>query len=112
MPFFIVNIKYMAALKGNKNGRGNKNSGRGRKNAYQEKNLQENVDKFSPIFWEKLNEYIESGDDCKERFAMAEFNKIQCKMIPQENTGDMNLNVIVKDYGCGNTTSNKATGIS
>ena len=91
---------------GNKNAVGH-GKGSGRKCAYQEKNLQENVDKFSPIFWEKLNEYIESGDDTKERFAMSEFNKIQVKMILQKLGGDEDnpLETIVKIINYGNKTS-------
>ncbi len=46
--------------------------------------IQENYDKYSPVFWKKLGELMEQGD----KWALSEFNKIQVKMIPQKLTGD------------------------
>lgn len=67
-------------------GHGKLGKGGGRKTKLQEFNLITRADKFAPIFWDKLEEWMNSGDSDKEKFAMQEFNKIQTKRIPQDIT--------------------------
>ena len=74
----------MDGRKNNKGTKGNKgNSGKGYGPALA---LKANVDKFSPIFWDQLEMMITHDDLNLRKFAMTEFNKIQCKMIPQDVT--------------------------
>lgn len=76
----------MAAEKGNNYAKDNKggNPGYGKL-----KNLKDNVDKFSPLFWEGLNDMMK-GDKTDKKWAMQEFNKIQLRMIPQDITSGGN----------------------
>lgn len=51
--------------------------------------LKEQVTHYAPLWWAELGlmlQQTESRED--KRFAMAEFNKIQVKMIPQDLTSD------------------------
>jgi len=46
--------------------------------------LKQNVEKFSDIWWNKWEVMMESDDKQERIEAMREFNKLQCKMIPQD----------------------------
>lgn len=48
--------------------------------------VSEKVDKFSEVWWKKWEEMIDGEDKQSVRVAMTEFNKLQCKMIPQDIT--------------------------
>jgi len=75
----------MAAPLGNQFAVGNKggNPGAGKLNAVRQK-----IDKYHPLWWERWLVMMDS-DDKQERFeAMREFNKLQCKMIPTQITGE------------------------
>jgi hypothetical protein len=50
-------------------------------------NIRQNVDKFSPVFWQLMEEFAKSKRKDDKRFFMQEFNKIQTKMIPQKLAG-------------------------
>lgn len=70
--------------KGTKNNKGG-NPGYGKSLLFKDK-----VDKFSPLFWQRLTAFIKSKDKSDVKFAMHEFNLIQTKMIPQDlTTGGM-----------------------
>lgn len=45
-----------------------------------------NVDKFSPLFWQLMEEFGTSSRKDDKKFFIQEFNKIQSKMIPQDIT--------------------------
>lgn len=49
--------------------------------------VKENVDKFSPLFWQLMEKYAKSKTKADQRFFMQEFNKLQAKLIPQQVTG-------------------------
>lgn len=48
--------------------------------------VSEKVGKYSEIWWAELGKMMESKELEAKKFAMAEFNKIQVKMIPQDVT--------------------------
>ena len=73
-------------MDGRRKNKGTKNNKGGGLSYPKLKTITENVDKFSPLFWQKLNAMIKSKDKTDVRFALSEFNKIQCKMIPQDVT--------------------------
>ena len=75
------------------------NKGGGRKSISQEFELVKAIDKFSPKFWAKLHEWIDSGDKTKEQFAMQEFNKVQVKRIPQDVTSGGDKLEAIPIYG-------------
>jgi hypothetical protein len=50
-------------------------------------NIRQNVDKFSPLFWDLMEGFAKSKSKEDQKFFIQEFNKIQTKMIPQELTG-------------------------
>jgi hypothetical protein len=50
-------------------------------------NIRQNVDKFSPVFWDLMGKFAKSKSKDDQRFFIQEFNKIQTKMIPQQLTG-------------------------
>jgi len=74
---------------GTKGNKGNK-TGFGQLN-----NLRANMLKYEPVFWEKLGTLMLEGD----KWALAEYNKIQVKMIPQENlnTNETKLKIELSD---------------
>jgi hypothetical protein len=76
----------MPAPKGNQHAVGNKggNPGYG-KMAF----LRLKVEQHSELWWTKWEDLIKSKNWPEQQFAMAEFNKLQAKMIPQ----DINLDV-------------------
>lgn len=49
--------------------------------------VRQNIDKFSPLFWDLMEKYARSKDQGRQRFFMTEFNKLQAKMMPTEVTG-------------------------
>ena len=49
--------------------------------------IRQNIDKFSPVFWD-LMEVLAQGDKDDKRLFIQEFNKLQVKMIPQTLQGD------------------------
>ena len=59
---------------------------KGRKSISTEFALITHIDRFAPKFWEELERMIATGDRDEKKFAMVEFNKIQCKRIPQDIT--------------------------
>ncbi len=50
--------------------------------------VRQNVDKFSPKFWELMEIYANSRNPDFEKIFITEFNKLQVKMIPQVVAGD------------------------
>jgi hypothetical protein len=50
-------------------------------------NIRQNVDKFSPVFWQLMEEFAQSKSKDDKRFFITEFNKIQTKMVPTEVGG-------------------------
>lgn len=71
----------MSAPIGNQYAKGNKggNPGTGKLNR-----IRENVEKFSSLWWNTWEAMMESTDKQEKFEAMREFNKLQCKMIPQD----------------------------
>jgi hypothetical protein len=51
------------------------------------KQLEANMDKFEPLFWQLMEEFAKSKSKEDKRFFIQEFNKIQTKMIPTELGG-------------------------
>lgn len=64
-------------------------------------NIRQNVDKFSPLFWDLMEGFAKSKSKEDQRFFIQEFNKIQTKMIPQELTGEGggDIKVQIVQYG-------------
>ena len=73
----------MAAPVGNKNALGNNggNPGYG-----QMVFIKEQVERYSKLWWTEWESMMTNGRAEDRRFAMAEFNKLQVKMIPQDLT--------------------------
>ncbi len=59
------------------------NKGGGRKPIAIEFNLLRTIDKYSPLFWKIISEWLESEDKDKQKFALTEFNKLQIRRVPQ-----------------------------
>jgi hypothetical protein len=70
-------------MDGRKNN-GGARPGAGPKGYGKMKFIEEQFDIYAPVFWKKLGEGLERGD----QWALSEFNKIQVKMIPQKLSGD------------------------
>lgn len=51
------------------------------------KNLEANMDKFEPLFWQLMEKMGKSKFKDDQRFFIQEFNKLQTKMIPQQLGG-------------------------
>jgi hypothetical protein len=49
--------------------------------------VKENVDKFSPLFWDLMGKFAKSKVKEDQKFFMQEFNKLQAKLIPQQLGG-------------------------
>ena len=49
--------------------------------------IRENVDKFSPVFWQLMERMSKSKSKEDQRFFIQEFNKLQVRMIPQQLGG-------------------------
>jgi hypothetical protein len=49
--------------------------------------IRQNVDKFSPVFWQLMEELSKSRKAEDKRLFITEFNKLQVKMIPTEVGG-------------------------
>lgn len=76
----------MARIGGNPNiyGKGGGVKGRsGRKSISEEFNLVRAIDKYSPVFWKIISEWMECEDKDKQKFALTEFNKLQIRRVPQ-----------------------------
>lgn len=58
---------------------------RGNPGAGKLKFINEKLDKYSDIWWEQLGKMMTGRDKADRRFAMAEYNKLQCKRMPVEN---------------------------
>ena len=71
--------------------------------------FEKEFNKFEPLFWAELTKFIKSDVKEDRKFAMQEFNKINTKKIPQENTGEVNFNVTIKDYVRGENKSTTET---
>ena len=63
------------------------------------------VEKYSPKWWDKWEMAIESDDKQERQFAMAEFNKLQCKMIPQDNNHGGTVKIIIANEADEQTVS-------
>lgn len=50
--------------------------------------IRQNVDKFSPVFWQLMEDLSKSKKAEDKRLFITEFNKLQVKMIPQTVQGD------------------------
>lgn len=64
--------------------------------------IRQNVDKFSPVFWDLMDRFAKSKSKEDQRFFIQEFNKIQVKMIPQTVQGDEDggpIKVNLTNYG-------------
>ncbi len=76
--------------------------------------LKEQVDKFSPLFWQIMEEMATSKSKDDKKFFISEFNKIQTKMIPQAIDGDGEggaIKVTITNYGTANTIQLPAEGV-
>jgi len=51
------------------------------------KNLETNLEKFSPVFWALMDQFAKSKVKSDQRFFLQEFNKLQVRMVPQQLTG-------------------------
>ena len=49
--------------------------------------IREQVEKFSPLWWEEIGNAMQGDDKEMKKFALNEFNKIQVKMVPQTIDG-------------------------
>ena len=79
----------MAAAKGNqyaKGAKGNSHAGCGAV-------IVNNFNKYQGQWWEAMEPLIKKGD----RWALAEFNKIQVKLIPQENINKNETVISISD---------------
>lgn len=75
--------------------------------------IQKNIEKYGGLWWDEIGKMMEGESKEDKKFALAEFNKIQIKVIPQEQTGEMTFIVKVEDYGRDkNSTPIKAESIS
>jgi hypothetical protein len=75
--------------------------------------IRENVDKFSPLFWQLMEKFGKSKTKADQRFFIQEFNKIQVRMIPQELTGEGGgeIKVSIMQYGNSSTSQVPAKGL-
>jgi hypothetical protein len=79
------------------------------------KNLKDQVDKFSPLFWQIMEEFGTSKSKEDKKFFIQEFNKIQTKMIPQAIDGDGEggaIKVTITNYGSPNSVQLPTEGVS
>ena len=53
------------------------------------------VEKYAVKWWEKWEMAIESDDKNERQFAMTEYNKLQCKMIPQDQNHKGTVKIII-----------------
>ena len=59
-------------------------------------NIRDQVDKFSPLFWQLMEEMATSNRKEDKKFFIQEFNKIQTKMIPQDVNADLQGDLTIK----------------
>jgi hypothetical protein len=83
----------MGAPKDNQNAIGNKggNPGYGALSF-----VKERVQKFCPNWWNKWEHIMNNGDKDEVKFAMAEFNKLQVKLMPTTLANDDEKPLIIK----------------
>jgi hypothetical protein len=76
-------------------------------------NIRQNVDKFSPVFWDLMDKFAKSKAKDDQRFFMQEFNNIQTRMIPTELTGEGGgeIKVSIMQYGNSPALQVPAKGI-
>lgn len=76
----------MAAPTGNQNAKNNK-GGAGNPGYGKLKFIRDKVSQFSETYWKEWERMMNGNDKDEKKFAMAEFNKLQVKMIPQSLDG-------------------------
>lgn len=67
--------------------RGGVRPGAGNKGYGKTEMIKQNFDRFSPVFWQLMEEMANSTSKDDKKFFITEFNKIQTKMLPQEIGG-------------------------
>lgn len=97
----------MAAPEGNQFAKGNNggNPGYGKLNA-----IRERVEKYSAKWWEKWEVMIDSDDKQERIEAMREFNKLQCKMIPQQIGSDPDNPIAILANVCSHNCHKESNG--
>lgn len=102
----------MAAPKGNKFAKGNNGGNPG---YFKLTFISKNANRVLPTWWTEIKKMMKGKDPTDKRFAMAELNKIQVKMIPQTLSNDPhnplpNIGVIILPQKDANTleTNTKA----
>jgi hypothetical protein len=76
--------------------------------------IRQQFDKFSPLFWQLMEEMAKSKIKEDKKFFITEFNKIQTKMIPQTLQGDEEggaIQIKVINYGDNPPVSVHAEGL-
>lgn len=58
--------------------------------------IRTNVSKYTPVFWQLMDEFSKSKSKDDKRFLITEFNKIQTKMIPQDGNLDFTGELKIK----------------
>lgn len=81
---------------GRKNNKGTKGNKGGSKGYGQLEFIRVNANKALPEWWKEILKMLKGKDKELKKFAMAELNKIQIKMIPQDFKGDLSGNFTIK----------------
>lgn len=71
-------------------------SNAGRKGVGKETFVKEQLDKFSPIWWKLIMDMLNGDSREDRRFALAELNKLQIKIIPSQLVGGEDKPIEIK----------------